>query len=122
MYDIPDSKLEYFPLGGLLLDKEKQSFYRKSVISKYSFPQNALICTHSGKIDKGKKTEEIIKAFKMIKDDRLRLIIYGSISEDIRSTIEQLINSFSLYLTLGKASPPAKNTSDGPKQKPTPPP
>lgn len=101
MYHIPESKLEYFPLGGLILEKEKQDCYRAEIISKMNFPNDVIICTHSGKMDKGKKTEDILKAFMRVQDSRLRLLIFGSIPEDMKDTLEPLINGDERIFFLG---------------------
>ncbi|MBO4458981.1 MAG: glycosyltransferase family 4 protein [Butyrivibrio sp.] len=93
MYNISDDMLEYYPLGGILLDEEKQKKYRKRFIQDMHFPENVIVCTHSGKMDKGKKTEEVIKAFSKVDDNRLRLLIYGRIPDEMKDTLYPLIEA-----------------------------
>lgn len=91
MYKIPKSRLEFFPLGGILLSEEEQIEYRKKMIKERDFPEDAIICAHSGKMDKGKKTEDVIKAFSGNSDPRLRLLIFGQIPDIIKPVLEPLI-------------------------------
>ncbi len=93
MYNIPNDMLEFFPLGGILLSKEKQEKYRQELIKEKGFPEDSIICAHSGKMDKGKKTEDVIKAFSCINDSRLRLLIYGSIPDDMKDILNPLIDA-----------------------------
>ena len=101
MYHISEEKLEYFPLGGIILDKEKQGLYRSKVIKDLGFPDDAIICSHSGKMDKGKKTEDVIRGFSRVNDDRLRLLIYGTIPEDMKPILEPLIKADERIAFLG---------------------
>ena len=101
MYQIPENKMEFFPLGGLVIEKEQQSEYRKRIIKEMNFPENVIICAHSGKMDEGKKTEEVLLAFSKVQNKRLRLLIYGSIPENRRTILEPMIKRDSRVKFLG---------------------
>ncbi len=105
MYKIPESLLEFYPLGGIVVDFQKQSQYRDELIKKMQYPKDAFICTHSGKMDKGKKTEEVIKAFSRVEDKRLRLIIYGMIPDDMYEVLTNLIENDKRISFLGWKTP-----------------
>ncbi|MBR3739645.1 MAG: glycosyltransferase [Clostridia bacterium] len=91
MYHLKQSEMELFSLGGILLSEDSQKMYRKQIINDLGFPEDSIICAHSGKMVKGKRTEEVIKGFSSVRDARLRLIIYGSIPEEMKSTLVPLI-------------------------------
>ena len=101
MYNIKDNLLELYPLGGILLNKEKQLSYRNKIIEDLGFPKDAIICAHSGKMDRGKKTEDLIRAFSRVSNERLRLLIFGSIPDEMKSTLEPLINADERIFFLG---------------------
>lgn len=101
MYDISEDKLEYFPLGGIIIDKEIQKKYRQEIINDMSFPNDVIICSHSGKIDKLKKTDQVIKAFSNVRDNRFRLLIYGSIQDELKTEINSLIEKDKRIYFLG---------------------
>lgn len=101
LYHISDDRLEYFPLGGIILNESKQNEYRKKMINEMGFPTDAIICAHSGKMSKGKKTEDILRAFLKVTDERLRLIIFGSIPEEMKTVLEPLIEADGRVLFIG---------------------
>lgn len=101
LYHISEDRLEYFPLGGLILNEEEQNECRKRVIGDMSFPQDAVICAHSGKMDKGKRTAEILEAFYKVKDKRLRLLVFGSIPDDMKESLIPLIDRDERVFFLG---------------------
>ncbi len=92
MYHITEEKLEYFPLGGVILDKAMQATYRDKVVSDMDFPDDAIICAHSGKMDRGKRTRDVLEGFYNVRDSRLRLLIFGSIPDDMREELLPLID------------------------------
>lgn len=101
MYGIPDKKLEFFPLGGIIVPKEEQDKQRECLIKEYQLPKDAIICAHSGKMVKEKRTEELLRAFLKIHDDRLRLFVFGSIPENRKEIIEPLIKNDDRIYFLG---------------------
>ncbi len=101
MYGLSDEKLEYFPLGGIIIDKKLQEKYRQEIINEMDFPKDIIICTHSGKINNLKKTNQVIKAFSNIKNNKLRLLIYGSIQDDLKNEINSLIEKDNRIYFLG---------------------
>lgn len=101
MYYIPKEKLEYFPLGGIILEREKQKEYRSQLIEKLGFSSDVIICSHSGKMDVGKKTKEVLMAFQKVPDKRLRLLIYGSIPKDMKTVLEPMMKKDSRVVFLG---------------------
>lgn len=101
LYHIPDHRMELFSLGGNLLPSEKRRQYRKEIIEKYRFPEDAIICAHSGKMIRGKKTEEVIRAFKNIADKRMRLLIFGMIPDEMESILLPLIETDDRIYFLG---------------------
>jgi glycosyltransferase involved in cell wall biosynthesis len=101
MYNISDEKLEFFPLGGIPMGCEQRKEYRESILFKRGWKEDVIICSHSGKMNKGKRTEEILNALKRIKDDRLRLIVFGTISEEMKPILEPLIEADKRVLFMG---------------------
>ena len=92
MYHISEKNLEFFPLGGIPMSNERHVECRKKIVNELGIHEDAIICSHSGKMDRGKKTEEILNALSKISDERLRLLIFGSIPKDMKTILEPLIN------------------------------
>lgn len=92
-YKVPDSKLDFLPLGGLISDEKVRSDVRKKVRKQLGLSNNDILCVHSGKMDKFKKTADIVNAFTRVPDSRLRLIIIGSMDTDVKAAVEAGINA-----------------------------
>lgn len=93
MYHIPEKDMEFFPLGGIIVSETKQKEYREELLKEMEFPKDVIICSHSGKMDRFKKTDEVVSAFSSVKNDRLRLLIYGDLMDDIRYKVCELIKN-----------------------------
>lgn len=55
--------------------------------------EDDVLLVHSGKMDKLKRTEDLLKAFIQVPDDRLKLILIGSMEEDVKKNTDKLIVS-----------------------------
>lgn len=84
-YKIPESLMEYFPLGGILLADEEYRLIRKKVRAELCIMKDELLFLHSGKIDAKKRTAELITAFSSVPDLKAKLIIIGNIPEQNRN-------------------------------------
>lgn len=91
MYKISDEMLEWFPLGGNIVPYSFKKEKRQLLISQYDLREDSIIFSHSGKINKEKRTLELVSAFKAVPDIRFRLFIIGSIEEEIRNDFENMI-------------------------------
>ncbi len=101
IYNIPDSMMEFMAIGGIIYSLEQQREARKEIINKFALPQDAIILAHSGKLSAGKRTNELLQAFKQIKDERMALFIFGSIPEDMEPELRPLIESDSRIHFMG---------------------
>lgn len=91
-YKIPKEKLEFYPLGGFIKEENLKSIIRKKIREDLKILNNDIILIHSGKLDKLKRTKEILKAFMNVKNEKLHLLIIGSIPDEERNDLESLIN------------------------------
>lgn len=91
MYCLSDEILEFFPLGGIILSQEERETARKKLITNYRLREDTIICTHSGKLIKEKRTIDLLEVFENIRDERLQLFIFGSIPENRKSKLMPLI-------------------------------
>ena len=93
MYDIPNKLLEFYPLGGVIQTIEHQRLCRKKLIQDLNLSEDTIIFSHSGKLDKSKKTKEILEAFKKVKDNRFALVIFGKIPAEEYRELNPLIQN-----------------------------
>jgi len=92
-YKVPSEKLEFLPLGGKIIDKEEYAMKRKKAREELNIKDEELLILHSGKMNKDKKTLELLKAFTRINSIKLKLILIGSIGDEIREEVLSLISS-----------------------------
>lgn len=100
-YHIPENKLEYWPLGGELINDDEKLKNKKEVFKQLNITKDKIIFTHSGKFDKRKRTEELLSAFSMVKDDRFVMLIVGVFLEDIEEKVKKIIDNDSRIMFLG---------------------
>lgn len=93
MYAFSDQELEFYPLGGVVQNDICRNEARQWLIHQYNLKDDAIICAHSGKLDSFKKTDELLRAFSRIEDERLAMIIFGAISDEQKKILEPLIEA-----------------------------
>lgn len=91
VYKIDNEKMYFFPLGGTIYDNSKYEKERKRIRSMFNIDNDEILMMHSGKMDKNKKTLELIEAFCAVEDKKAKLIIVGRIEDDIINEFNKLI-------------------------------
>lgn len=100
-YKVPPSIMEFLPLGGTLLSDEEYFSIRKIRRNELGVSENERVYLHSGKLDKGKNTKELILAFSSVKDEKSCLVIIGTMPKDNQEELLSLINRDSRIKYLG---------------------
>lgn len=88
-FKIPDELMEFFPLGGLILTEEERLKKRLKKREELNLSDEILFI-HTGKMNAMKKTKEIILAFSKVQDKRFKLLLIGSISDEIDDIYERI--------------------------------
>lgn len=101
MYGIPNKMLEFYPLGGRVFDEGILNEKRKKINNESSIKKNDILIVHSGKMDTHKRTVDILKAFSQVKSDNMRLVLIGSMTEDVREEAEPLVEADSRISFVG---------------------
>lgn len=91
MYHMPDSAMEFYPLGGILIEGEERSKKREIKRAEIHASEEDIVIVHSGKMEKTKKTAETVRAFHTVHKENLRLVIIGSFSDDVRDEVMPMI-------------------------------
>lgn len=93
MYGLNQKHMEYNSLPTEIISEEERKARKKKIYDKYGFTGEQIIFANSGKIGRLKKTIELVKAFSRIEQKNFRLIIAGSIEEEIKTELMYLIDS-----------------------------
>jgi glycosyltransferase involved in cell wall biosynthesis len=92
MYDIPEEVIEYYPLGGIHINERDREKKRNKIRKELNLKNDDLLLVHSGKMSKFKKTEEILEAFLNVPNENLHLILIGSLCEDIKQNVKNIMS------------------------------
>lgn len=90
-YGVPQEKMEFLPLGGTVVHSQERNDFRYNKRKELGFTEDDFVFVHAGKMDKLKKTKEILENFIMVSDTRLKLIIIGSFTDEVRDEVMPLI-------------------------------
>lgn len=99
--DLPESVLEYYPLGGIVVPDEERRRIRKVRRKALGLKEKDIVFFHSGKLDAKKRTVEILSAFRSVRSENARLLIVGNADEETRDEIDQAIAADDRVMNLG---------------------
>lgn len=98
IYKVPKNKVELLNMGGDDELVKKYSNINKEIIrEKYGVPKNKVLLVTGGKIDNAKKEVLFLLDYVEKKQD-VFLIIFGSVSVDIKQKFDSLLNENTKYL------------------------
>jgi glycosyltransferase involved in cell wall biosynthesis len=101
MYDVPQEKMEFYPLGGNIIEPEERKKRGGKVRKELGISNESVVYLHSGRLAKYKRTLDILAAFRNNSDINSRLLIVGKIAEDLEETIMTRIKEDSRVMFLG---------------------
>ena len=92
MYNVPKNKIELLVMGA---DTEKIDFAHKDEIRKkirrnLSLADDDFVLITGGKIEKNKNIHHLMEAVNEIADEKLKLIVFGTPSEEMKDVFEKL--------------------------------
>lgn len=92
-YGIPDGMMEFYPLGGVIADEPEVERRRQVRRRELGVGTGEILFLHSGKLDPIKRTEALLEAFTAVDDARFRLVLIGTLGDEIRDKLEPLIQA-----------------------------
>ena len=85
--------MEFYPLGGFVLNHQDKMEKRERRRKELNIAEGQYLFIHSGKLDKLKRTEELLNAFAAVPELDAKLVIIGSIPEEQKQVLMPLIDS-----------------------------
>lgn len=101
VYNLNDSELEHFPLGGTVFSDDEYHSTRSQKRKSFGFLDSDTVFFQSGKFDKKKKLLESISSFSKIENDNFKFIIAGSLDKEIESDFKKLLAKDSRITYIG---------------------
>lgn len=92
MYKIKENLLEWYPLGGVIFDDKTYKQKRELRRSELKIGDKQTLFLHSGKMDRQKKTLDIVKAFTKVENKGFKLILIGKFSDDVWNEVKPYID------------------------------
>ena len=95
VYHLPENKIDLLVMGGddTRINLKQKEKIRTSIRDKYGIPQDCFCIITGGKIEKSKNIDTLIEAFSNIKYEDARLLVFGSISSEMKNEIEILLEN-----------------------------
>ena len=93
MYGIPEDKMEFFPMGGVIRGDDERQLIRKRIRQAHGIGDNEVLMIHSGKMVAQKRSVDILKALSAVDSSMFRLILIGSIPSDMAEILTPLIEA-----------------------------
>lgn len=100
-YGVPESLMEFYPLGGTLLPEEEYQAVRTRRRAELGLAEDTPLLLHTGKLNALKRTDELLRAFATVPELNARLAVIGSIPEDRKDLLNSLMEADKRVTYLG---------------------
>lgn len=104
-YGVPSEKLEFYPLGGHPVENDEYQALRIKTRNDLGLSDDHILFVQSGKQSASKKLMDTLRAFSRNDDPRFRLVLAGSLLDDIREGAQALIDADDRIRFVGWQSP-----------------
>lgn len=101
MYAIPEHSMEFYPLGGYVKEPSERIKIRNQIRCSLDLGDDDIVFIHAGKLDKAKRTIEVLEAFSSTSEPNLRLLIVGVFDKEIEKEALAYIANDNRFLFLG---------------------
>lgn len=92
VYKIPESKIEFYSLGGVIPTEEEKNKSRNEICEELEIGDSSIILLQAGKFDRKKKLIESLSEFIKCPDDRMVYLVCGSLSDEIKDDALRLFD------------------------------
>lgn len=93
IYDIPNEKMAFYPLGGTLLSDEEYAAVRAKRRTELGLSKTDRLYIHSGKLEADKRSDDLFRAFSAVDDPNAVLAVIGSIPKEREAVLLPLIEA-----------------------------
>ena len=101
VYGVPESLMEFYPLGGTLFSDEAYAEKRARRRAELSLAPDELLLVHTGKLGPLKRTAELLQAFSAVPELRAKLAVIGAIPAEMEDSLKPLLEGDGRGVYLG---------------------
>jgi 1,2-diacylglycerol 3-alpha-glucosyltransferase len=105
MYGVPESKLEFYPLGGHPVHEPEYTRRRNETRARLGLTSDNILFVQSGKQSRIKKLPELLRAFTKVSNPRMIFLVAGLLMDEIRDEVEAIARTDSRIQFLGWLDP-----------------
>lgn len=91
VYEIPGELLEFFPLGGTVLEDAQYGPRRRSARDALGISEGDVLFVQSGKMDGRKMILESLRSFSAVANAKSRMVLAGEFGDDVAKEAASLI-------------------------------
>lgn len=93
-YGTPADKTEYLPMGvdDLSINFTRKEEIRNKIRQKLGIDVNDFVIISGGKLDEKKNTIQLLKALTEVKQENVKLILFGKVAESIRNEFDSILS------------------------------
>lgn len=100
-YGVPESLMEFYPLGGTILPEAEYRAARAKRRAELGLDDGTPLLVHAGKLEPQKRTDALLRAFAAVPELDARLAVIGSIPEENKAELLRLMEADSRVVYLG---------------------
>lgn len=100
-YKIPIEKVEFLPLGGVILDDQSYAQVRSEERHRRGLSESERLYVQVGKIDSKKLLSRTLRCFSSVSDDNARLMIGGHVYDDQEEVLSDYLSRDSRISYIG---------------------
>lgn len=100
-YGVPESRMEFYPLGGAGPSEEEYQTARRKRRAELEIGEDVPLLVHAGKLESAKRTDALLRAFAAVPELNARLVVIGSIPEDRKGLLTSLMEEDRRVIYLG---------------------
>ena len=100
-YGVPESLLEFYPLGGEVLSEEEYETTRSKRRAELGLQEDTPFLVHAGKLEANKQTDRLLRAFAAVPELNAKMAIIGSIPEERKALLTSLMEADKRVVYLG---------------------
>lgn len=101
VHGIERDRLEFFPLGGQILEDDEYQVRRAQQRAKLGVENSDIVFAVTGRLSKRKRLVDALKAFSVVGSPRFKIFIAGVIDADVREEVTGFIEADSRIRLLG---------------------
>lgn len=101
LYGVPEDRMEFYPLGGIILPEVEYQVLRAKRRAELGVREDTHLLVHAGKLEPQKRTDALLRAFTAVPELGAKLAVIGSIPDENKTELTRLMKADDRVVYLG---------------------